>query len=423
MIDLKQLANNLQSIQEKTQARGTDFDFEQLTALSEQRRQAIYDFETLRAEQKLASKDMGKLTPGSEEFTALRVKLKDMSQKISDLEQTRRDVEEQTEELLMTLPNPISDETPIGATEDDNVEVGRVGTPTTLDFEPLDHVSIGEALGILNHEKAAEVSGARFVYLRGLGAKLQRALANFMLDIHTQEHGYTEMYTPYLVHGDALRGTGQLPKFEEDLFKTTEGRYMIPTAEVTLTNYVRDSIIDDLSTPIRLVAHTPCFRSEAGSHGRDTRGMIRQHQFDKVELVHICTPEQSEQQHMELRGHAETILQRLELPYRILELCSGDIGFSARRCFDLEVWLPSQDRYREISSCSNCGDFQARRAKIRYRDENGKNQLAHTLNGSGLAVGRTWLAILENFQQRDGSVSIPDALRPYVGTDRIVWPD
>lgn len=423
MIDLKQLANNLQSIQEKTQARGTDFDFEQLTALSEQRRQAIYDFETLRAEQKLASKDMGKLTPGSDEFTALRVKLKDMSQKISDLEQTRRDVEEQTEELLMTLPNPISDETPIGATEDDNVEIGRVGTPTALDFEPLDHVSIGEALGILNHEKAAEVSGARFVYLRGLGAKLQRALANFMLDIHTQEHGYTEMYTPYLVHGDALRGTGQLPKFEEDLFKTTEGRYMIPTAEVTLTNYVRDSIIDDLSTPIRLVAHTPCFRSEAGSHGRDTRGMIRQHQFDKVELVHICTPEQSEQQHMELRGHAETILQRLELPYRILELCSGDIGFSARRCFDLEVWLPSQDRYREISSCSNCGDFQARRAKIRYRDENGKNQLAHTLNGSGLAVGRTWLAILENFQQRDGSVSIPDALRPYVGTDRIVWPD
>lgn len=419
MIDLKLLAEDLESIREKTRARNADFDFDLLTSLSQQRREAIFQFETLRSEQKKASQGMRSLKPGSDEFNALRASLKDMSDQISALEQKRRDVEEQTHALLMTLPNPISDHTPIGEDEDQNVEVRRVGDVPSFAFEPQDHVALGEALRISDHERAAAISGARFTYLMGAGAKLQRALANFMLDVHTQEHGYQELYTPYLVHANALEGTGQLPKFEEDLFKTTEDHYLIPTAEVPLTNYFNDTIIESLKAPIRLVAHTPCFRSEAGSHGRDTRGMIRQHQFDKVELVHICRPEDSAQAHEDLVGHAEKILQLLKLPYRVVELCSGDIGFSAQRCYDIEVWLPSQNRYREISSCSNCGDFQARRAKIRYRTEDGKNVLAHTLNGSGLAVGRTWLAILENYQQEDGSVLVPEVLRSYVGADRL----
>jgi len=419
MIDLKLLEENLDKIQEKTRARNADFDFDLLTSLSQQRREAIFEFETLRSEQKKASQGMRSLKPGSDEFNALRASLKEMSDRIAALEQKRREAEEQTQQLLMTLPNPISDHTPLGDDEEQNVEVRRVGEIPTFDFEPQDHVALGEALRISDHERAAKISGARFTYLMGAGAKLHRALAAFMLDVHTQEHGYQELYTPYLVHANALEGTGQLPKFEEDLFKTTEDHYLIPTAEVPLTNYFYDTIIDDLSTPIRMVAHTPCFRSEAGSHGRDTRGMIRQHQFDKVELVHICRPEDSAQAHEDLVGHAEKILQLLKLPYRVVELCSGDIGFSAQRCYDIEVWLPSQERYREISSCSNCGDFQARRAKIRFRSEDGKNVLAHTLNGSGLAVGRTWLAILENYQQADGSVLVPEVLRPYVGADRL----
>lgn len=422
MIDLKHLTENLDSIREKTKARDAEFDFELITSLSQQRRDAIFEFETLRAEQKKASAGMRDLTPGSDEFHALRSTLKEMSDKISALEQTRRDAEAQTSALLMTLPNPISDHTPVGSDEDDNVEVRRVGDIPEMSFTPADHVTLGEELGISDHERAAQISGARFTYLMGAGAKLHRALANFMLDVHTTDHGYQEMYTPYLVHANALEGTGQLPKFEDDLFKTTDDHYLIPTAEVPLTNFVNDTILGSLDAPMRLVAHTPCFRSEAGSHGRDTRGMIRQHQFDKVELVHICHPDQSEQAHQDLVSHAEKILQLLKLPYRVVELCSGDIGFAAQRCYDIEVWLPSQERYREISSCSNCGDFQARRAKIRYRDENGKNAFAHTLNGSGLAVGRTWLAILENYQQADGSVVVPEVLRPYVGLDTLEKP-
>lgn len=418
MIDLKDLSENLELIREKTAARGADFDFEKITSLAAQRREAIFRFETLRAEQKKASDGMKSLKPGSEEFTALRAQLRQMSEDIAGLETTRRDIEAETDALLMTLPNPIGEHTPIGTDEDQNVEIRRAGTIRPMDFTPKDHVELGETLGILDHATAAKISGARFTFLKGAGARLHRALANFMLDVHTREHGYEEMYTPYLVLGDALRGTGQLPKFEEDLFKADE-HYLIPTAEVPLTNYHRESIIEDLSEPIQLVAHTPCFRSEAGSHGRDTRGMIRQHQFDKVELVKICRPEQSEAEHMKLVDNATRILDLLELPYRVMELCSGDIGFSAQRCFDIEVWLPSQDRYREISSCSNCGDFQARRAKIRFRGDDGKNVYAHTLNGSGLAVGRTWLAILENYQQADGSVIVPEILRPYLGQDRL----
>lgn len=416
MIDLKALSESLDTIKEKTAARGASFDFDAITTLAAQRRESIFQFETLRAEQKRASDGMKALKPGSDAFSELRTKLREMSEEIAGLEDQRRTIEAETEALLMTLPNPISDHTPIGDSEDDNVETQRSGTPPTLDFPPKDHVELGETLGVLDHNAAANISGARFVFLRGQGARLHRALASFMLDVHTRDHGYEEMYTPYLVHGDALRGTGQLPKFEEDLFKAGD-HYLIPTAEVPLTNFYRDTIIEDLSAPIQLVAHTPCFRSEAGSHGRDTRGMIRQHQFDKVELVKICRPEDSEAEHLKLVANATRILDLLELPYRVVELCSGDIGFSAQRCFDIEVWLPSQDRYREISSCSNCGDFQARRAKIRYRSDGKKTAFAHTLNGSGLAVGRTWLAILENYQQADGSIRVPKALQPYLGVD------
>lgn len=418
MIDLRDLVENLDTIRTKTEARGASFDFDRIAELATARREAIFQFESTRAEQKKASDGMRALKPGSEEFLALRSSLAEMKDQIAGFEDRRREIEAEIEGLMMSLPNPIGDTTPIGADEDDNVVVKVHGEPRSFDFEVRDHVDIGEKLGILANEEAARVSGARFVFLRNGGARLHRALAAFMLDLHTREHGYEELYTPYLVNADALRGTGQLPKFEDDLFKVGD-HYMIPTAEVPLTNFYRETIIENLDNPIRVVAHTPCFRAEAGSHGRDTRGMIRQHQFDKVEMVKICRPEQSEAEHAAMVANAERVLQLLELPYRILELCSGDIGFSARRCFDLEVWLPSQERYREISSCSNCGDFQARRAGIRFRDEKGRPQYAHTLNGSGLAVGRTWLAILENFQQADGSVVIPEALRPYVGADRI----
>ena len=418
MIDLRDLVENLDTIRTKTEARGASFDFERIAELATLRRQAIFDFESLRAEQKAASDGMKALKPGSDEFLALRQKLAQMKEAIAGLEERRREVEGEIENIMIALPNPVSDQTPIGESEDQNVVVKTVGTPRTFDFPIRDHVDLGEALGILANEEAARVSGARFVFLRKGGARLHRALAAFMLDLHTTEHGYEELYTPYLVNADALRGTGQLPKFEEDLFKVGD-HYMIPTAEVPLTNFYRETILDALDEPIKVVAHTPCFRAEAGSHGRDTRGMIRQHQFDKVEMVKICRPEQSEDEHQKMVQNAERVLQLLELPYRVLELCSGDIGFSARRCFDLEVWLPSQERYREISSVSNCGDFQARRAGIRFRDERGRPQFAHTLNGSGLAVGRTWLAILENFQQPDGSILIPKALQPWMNTDRI----
>lgn len=422
MIDLRDLIDNIDVIRQKTEARGSDFDFTKIADLAAQRRESIFRFESLRAEQKKASDGMKALKPGSEEFVALRGQLRAMSEDIARLEEARRTIEADTEQLLLTLPNPISDQTPLGAGEEENVEVRTVGQLPAFAGTPRDHVDLGEALDILDHATAARVSGARFVYLKGAGARLQRALTTFMLDLHTREHGYEEMYTPYLVNADALRGTGNLPKFEDDLFKAGD-HYLIPTAEVPLTNYYRETILDSLDTPIRLVAHTPCFRAEAGSHGRDTRGMIRQHQFDKVEMVRICRPDQSEDEHAAMVQNAGRVLELLELPYRVLELCSGDIGFSARRCFDLEVWLPSQDRYREISSISNCGDFQARRAGIRFRDANGKAQFAHTLNGSGLAVGRTWLAILENFQQADGSIVIPEALRPYFGADRIAAAD
>ena len=321
--------------------------------------------------------------------------------------------------MLLDVPNLPHESVPKGKDETANAEVRRVGVPRTFNFAVKDHVSVGEGLGQLDFETAAKLSGARFSLMRGELARLHRALAQFMLDTHTQEHGYTEAYVPYLVNAESLRGTGQLPKFEEDLFVVPrdeqESLYLIPTAEVPLTNTVRDQIIALESLPIKLTAHTPCFRSEAGSYGKDTRGMIRQHQFDKVELVQIVHPEKSYEALEQLVGHAEKILQKLELPYRVMALCTGDMGFAASKTYDLEVWLPAQNTYREISSCSNCEAFQARRMQARFRNEKGKPELLHTLNGSGLAVGRTLVAILENYQNADGSVAIPKALLPYMG--------
>jgi seryl-tRNA synthetase len=340
----------------------------------------------------------------------------------SELEEAKREldlVQGELDALLLGLPNLPDASVPVGKDEDDNVEVRRWGTPREFDFEIKDHVALGETHGWLDFETAARFSGARFAVMRGPIARLHRALAQFMLNLHTGEHGYEETYTPYLVQAETLKGTGQLPKFEEDLFKIgREGEsdlYLIPTAEVTLTNLVAGQILDAKRLPLKFTAHTPCFRSEAGASGRDTRGMIRQHQFDKVEMVHIVEPSTSFQALEELTGHAETVLQRLELPYRVLSLCTGDMGFGASKTYDLEVWVPSQGKYREISSCSNCGDFQARRMQARYRNAEGKPELVHTLNGSGLAVGRTLVAVLENYQQADGSIRVPDVLKPYMG--------
>ncbi len=319
------------------------------------------------------------------------------------------------QDRLAGLPNVPFADVPEGEDEDSNVELHKHGTPKNFDFKPKDHADLGEALGMMDFEAAAKMSGARFVVLSGALSRLDRALAAFMLDLQTGENGYTETTPPFLVWDKALYGTGQLPKFEEDLYKTTGDHYLIPTAEVSLTNIVRESILDADSLPRRMTAHTPCFRSEAGSAGRDTKGMIRQHQFNKVELVSIVKPEQSEAEHKRMLGCAEEVLKRLKLPYRVVELCTGDLGFGARRTFDIEVWLPSQDTYREISSCSNCGDFQARRMNARYKYAEKDNRFVHTLNGSGLAVGRTLVAILENYQNADGSITVPDALLPYMG--------
>ena len=418
MHDLKTILQNLDEVKAKTAARKSDFDFDRLESLSSQRREAIHNFETLRAEQKKASGGMRSLKPGSDEFNELRARLKEMSTTIKGLEDERRNVEAEVEELLLHLPNVIADEVPRGDGEEDNPVVRSNGTTPAFNFEVSDHVDLGVGLNGLDFEAAAKVTGARFVFLRGATARLNRALIQFMLDLHTREHGYEEILPPFLVNRDSMTGTGQLPKFEDDAFSAGD-YFLIPTAEVPVTNFYRDEILPSLDETIKFTAYTPCFRQEAGSAGKDTRGMIRQHQFDKVELVKFCRPEESESEHASLVRDAEEVLKRLELPYRVVELCSADIGFSAQRCYDIEVWLPSQDRFREISSCSNFGEFQARRAGIRFRDESGTVQHAHTLNGSALAVGRTLVAVLENFQNADGTVTIPDALRPYVGADRL----
>jgi seryl-tRNA synthetase len=376
----------------------------------------------LQTERNSRSKSIGKAKAAGEDIAPLLAEIENLGDQHKAAEAELAEVLNQLNELALQMPNIAQDDVPAGKNEDDNVEISRWGEPKQFDFEPKDHVDLGASLNGMDFETAAKISQARFVTLKGPLAKLQRALTQFMLDMHSEQHGYTETYVPYLVNSDSLRGTGQLPKFEEDLFKVDDaGLYLIPTAEVPVTNIVRDTIVSDEELPLKFVAHTPCFRSEAGSHGRDVRGLIRQHQFEKVELVQIVRPEDSEAAHEALTNDAEVILQKLELPYRKVLLCTGDLGFSSSKTYDLEVWLPSQQTYREISSCSNFHDFQARRLQARWRNpETGKPELVHTLNGSGLAVGRTLLAVLENHQDEQGRVHIPLVLRPYMGGQEVI---
>lgn len=417
MLDLKLLRTEPQALATALARRGYSLDVDVLETLEIERRQAQLDAQALQTERNTRSKLIGKAKAAGEDIAPLLAEVEDLGAQHKAAEARLALVLNQLNDIAMDIPNIPQDDVPTGGDENDNVEVSRWGTPRDFDFEPKDHVDLGAALGQMDFETAAKISGARFVTLSGQLARLQRALTQFMLDTHITEHGYTETYVPYLVNAESLRGTGQLPKFAEDLFAVDDGQlYLIPTAEVPVTNIVRDSIIEAAQLPLKFVAHTPCFRSEAGSHGRDVRGLIRQHQFEKVELVQIVAPEESATAHEQLTGQAEKILQLLELPYRKMLLCTGDMGFASSKTYDLEVWLPSQKTYREISSCSNFGDFQARRMQARWRNpQTGKPELVHTLNGSGLAVGRTLLAVLENHQQADGSVVIPEPLRAYMG--------
>ena len=417
MIDPKLLRNATADVAANLARRGAEFDAANYLELEERRKLLQVQTETLRGERNASAKSIGKAKAQGEDIEPLLAAVKDLGDKLEAAESELEDVQQQLSDIELGLPNLLADEVPDGNDETDNVELRQWGTPASFDFEARDHIELGNTLGQLDFDAAAKISGARFAILRGPLARLQRALIQFMLDTHTAEHGYEEAYVPYLVHGHALVGTGQLPKFEEDLFRTTTETpfFLIPTAEVPLTNLGRDVIFEPDELPLRFAAHTPCFRSEAGSYGQDTRGMIRQHQFEKVELVHLVPAAQSAAALEALTGHAETVLQKLELPYRVVALCAGDIGFGATRTYDLEVWLPGQQKYREISSCSNCGDFQARRMKARVRNaETGRPELIHTLNGSGVAAGRALIAVMENYQQADGSIRIPDVLQPYM---------
>jgi seryl-tRNA synthetase len=418
MIDPKLLRQSAADVAANLARRGFLFDAEAYLELEERRKSLQVETETLQNERNKSAKSIGKAKAQGEDIEPLLAAVKDLGDRLAASEASLQAVQDELRDIELGLPNLLADDVPTGNNEDDNTEVRRWGEPSDLGFEARDHIELGENLGQLDFDAAAKISGARFVVMTGPLARLQRALIQFMLDTHTGEHGYTEAYVPYLVKSNALIGTGQLPKFEEDQFKTIDESpfYLIPTAEVPVTNLASDVIFDADALPIRHVAHTPCFRSEAGSHGQDTRGMIRQHQFEKVELVQFVAPGASMEALEELTGHAEVILRRLELPYRVVTLCSGDIGFGSTKTYDIEVWLPGQNRYREISSCSNYNDFQARRMKARRRNPNtGKPELIHTLNGSGVAAGRALIAVMENYQQEDGSIRIPDALQPYMG--------
>ena len=418
MLDPRLLRKDLPAVAANLARRSFDLDGAAFAALEARRRQLQISVDELRNERNTRSKAIGRAKAAGEDVTRLRAQVQDLGERLKAEDAELETVCRELEALQLGLPNLLQDDVPDGADENDNVEIRRHGEPPAFDFEPLDHVMLGERSGLVDFPAAARIAGARFVVLRGAVAQLHRALIQFMLDLHTREHGYTEVYVPYLANSPALTGTGQLPRFGADLFaiEGEQGLYLIPTAEVPVTNLVRETILEERMLPLRYVAHTPCFRSEAGSYGKDTRGMIRQHQFEKVELVHIVRREESPAEHELLTANAAAVLDALELPYRVVTLCAADTGFSASKTFDLEVWLPGQQRYREISSCSNCTDFQARRMQARWRNSRtGKPELVHTLNGSGLAVGRTLIAIMENRQQADGSVSVPDALRPYMG--------
>ncbi len=417
MIDLKALRDTPETFDRGWQRRGLDPQSPRLLALDAEHRAAITTLQGLQTERNEASKKIGQAKAAGDEAAAeaLIAEVARLKERIQEGEAAARRLDQELKGMLAGLPNLPAEDVPDGASEEDNVEVRRHGTPPAFEFAPRDHVDLGTGLGMMDFEAAARLSGARFVVLTGALARLERALAAYMLDVHTSEFGYREVAPPLLVEDHTMFGTAQLPKFAEDQFHTEDGLWLIPTAEVPLTNLVRETILDESDLPRRVTAFTPCFRLEAGAAGKDTRGMIRQHQFTKVELVSITTPDSSEAEHERLTGCAEEILKRLGLPYRVVVLCTGDLGFSARKTYDLEVWLPGQEKYREISSCSNCGDFQARRMNARYRPAGEKStRFVHTLNGSGLAVGRTLVAVLENYQQADGSVRVPDVLRPYM---------
>ena len=423
MLDPKRVRTQTEEIARRLAIKNFEFDVATFERLEESRRAIQVRTETLQSEQNKRSKSIGKAKASGEDIKPLLEEVDNLKRQKAEAEDELRSVQESLNAFFAGIPNLPDEDVPAGKNEDDNVEPRLWGTPREFDFEPKDHVALGEDLKGLDFEKASQLAHSRFAVMRGQLARLHRALAQFMLDLHTEEHGYTEAYVPYLVNANTLFGTGQLPKFEEDLFRTAGDNplYLIPTAEVPATNLVSDTILDDAELPLRLVCHTPCFRSEAGSYGRDVRGMIRQHQFDKVELVQVVRPEDSAKALEQLTGHAEKVLQLLELPYRVMTLCGGDMGFSAAKTFDLEVWLPGQGKYREISSCSNTRDFQARRMQARWRNpETGKPEPVHTLNGSGLAVGRAMIAVMENYQQADGSILVPEVLKPYMrGLDRI----
>ena len=418
MIDPKLLRQSAADVAANLARRGFEFDAGGYLALEERRKSLQVETERLQNERNTSAKSIGKAKSQGEDIEPLLAAVKQLGERLEASEAALQEVQGELRDIELGLPNLLADDVPTGNTEDDNTEVLRWGEPTDLGFEARDHIELGEHLGQLDFDAASRISGARFVVMTGALARLQRALIQFMLDTHTSEHGYAEAYVPYLVRPNALIGTGQLPKFEEDQFKTTDETpfYLIPTAEVPVTNLARETIFDADALPIRYVAHTPCFRSEAGSHGQDTRGMIRQHQFEKVELVQFVAPDASMDALEELTGHAEVILKRLELPYRKVILCSGDIGFGSTKTYDIEVWLPGQQRYREISSCSNYNDFQARRMQARRRNpDTGKPELLHTLNGSGVAAGRALIAVMENYQEADGSIRVPEVLKPYMG--------
>jgi seryl-tRNA synthetase len=416
MLDIQLLRNDIQGVANRLAGRGFTLDTGEFERLEAKRKAIQTETQELQAKRNQLSKAVGQAKAKSEDASALMAQVGAQAARLKELEQQLPEVQAELENFMLVIPNLPHDSVPVGKSADDNPEVRHIGTPRQFDFQVRDHVELGERLKLLDFDVAAKISGARFVMMKGPIARLHRALAQFMLDVHTQEHGYTEIYAPYLVNPDTMRGTGQLPKFHEDLFYIeADNFYLIPTAEVPVTNIVRGEIVAGANLPLKFVCHTPCFRREAGSYGKDTRGMIRQHQFDKVELVHVVRPETSYDALEELTGNAETILKKLDLPYRVVCLCTGDMGFGAAKTYDIEVWLPAQNTYREISSCSNCEAFQARRMQARFRGDKGKPELVHTLNGSGLAVGRTLIAILENYQNANGSITIPPALKPYMG--------
>ena len=421
MLDPQLLRKDPEAVAKRLKAQSFDFDWQRYADLENRRKQVQSDVEAMQGDRNRISKQIGKLKRDAGNVEQQMEQMSQLADRLKSGQDDLASLQAELSELAAGTPNLTHESVPIGSNEDDNVEVRKWGTPRAFDFDVKDHVDLGSAGAMLDFDMAAKLTGSRFVVMQGQMARLHRALAQFMLDVHTQEHQYTEYNVPFLVNPDSLHGTGQLPKFEDDQFRTTDDSpyYLIPTAEVPLTNMFRERIVEEADLPYRCVAHTPCFRREAGSYGRDTRGMIRQHQFEKVELVHIVHPENSYEALEELVGNAEKILQKLELPYRTVTLCTGDIGFGAAKTYDIEVWLPAQDTYREISSCSNCEDFQARRMKARFRGKSGKPELVHTLNGSGLAVGRTLVAVIENYQQKDGSISVPEVLRSYLGCDRI----